>query len=906
MAAAGSRVEGAVARFAQAAAGAGHGMPLRAALQSIAEASASATSAELAVVCILDPSDGRLAATAVAARSRTRAAEIEGTRLPLEEIAVKEVDSLAELPAAVRRLAERSRTEAVLQLPVLLGNGPVATLELLRAAGRFTASEIALARLAAAQIGLCLRAFEVRPVGVGPAEVSELAGEALSVAAHESDPDRLAAVAAVAWGAGGAVLWRREGEDDPLTALGAWGLEDDRREGVRRLAEEALAVGSTVVVERETAGLPAGVAASAVAPLGRPALGALQLLFAPGRAPSDAELSRLGTFGAHAARALRAAERVRALALELNRSRALLGVLGQAIAELSLAHTVTTALDRIGALLAVDRLAVYLKEGDALLAAAGHGLAGPHTVVAERLLEITLGPARARGPLVVADARRDRRLEGVRQALEETAIEAALAVPLVANEEVIGLLAAYPAGSRRLDEDELGLLSALAGQLAVAVQNARLHERAKELGAKLEQALAAESAKRRSLEAVYEVSRSFTQSLSLEATLEAVSRASVESLGVDAAVLRVPDARGEALVTQALHVADPRLERALSAMLSHAQVISRPALQRLFRRGQALRLDSRRARALGGSFALLEPFLEKGSTAVVIPVATPSEVLATLTLISLDPTLPIDATTIDAALSLAAQAALAIENARLYQQQKQFADTMQRSLLPRVWPTVPGVELGIVYESSARMDVGGDVYDFMSLEDGRLAIVIGDVTGHGIDAAADMAMAKFVFRSLAREHPEPGAFLAHANDVVAEEIASGKFITLVYLVVDPRRWEVACAAGGHPAPRLVAPDGSVEELAAGGLALGIEPRQAYDEVRRRLEPGAAVVLYTDGVVEARTNSELYGVERLDAVLSGKHALPVQELAEAVIEDCRRFGHGELLDDCAVVVIRRTP
>ena len=96
-------------------------------------------------------------------------------------------------------------------------------------------------------------------------------------------------------------------------------------------------------------------------------------------------------------------------------------------------------------------------------------------------------------------------------------------------------------------------------------------------------------------------------------------------------------------------------------------------------------------------------------------------------------------------------------------------------------PELRGLELGDAYESSAHVEVGGDVYDFMELGDGRLAVALGDVTGHGIEAAADMAMAKFVFRSLAREHPEPGDFLQSANEVVVGEIAPGKFITLVYL-----------------------------------------------------------------------------------------------------------------------------
>src|SRR5437764_8231675 len=113
---------------------------------------------------------------------------------------------------------------------------------------------------------------------------------------------------------------------------------------------------------------------------------------------------------------------------------------------------------------------------------------------------------------------------------------------------------------------------------------------------------------------------------------------------------------------------------------------------------------------------------------------------------------------------------------------------MQRSLLPRERPAVEGLEVGEIYESSARVDVGGDIYDFLELDDGRLAVVLGDVTGHGVEATADMAMAKFVFRSLAREHPEPGDFLAAANDVVVDEIALGKVIPMVYLAVERVRW----------------------------------------------------------------------------------------------------------------------
>ena len=101
------------------------------------------------------------------------------------------------------------------------------------------------------------------------------------------------------------------------------------------------------------------------------------------------------------------------------------------------------------------------------------------------------------------------------------------------------------------------------------------------------------------------------------------------------------------------------------------------------------------------------------------------------------------------------------------------------------------------------------------------------------------------------------------------------------------------------------PDGSVEPLVALGLPLGIDPGQEYDEVAAVLEPGASVILYTDGVVEARRGGELYGVERLDALLSRRQHATAGDLAREILADCRAFGGGELADDCAIVILKRT-
>ncbi len=885
------------------------------ALEAIAEALARAVGADVVVARVVDDSTGDFRSVAVATTSSAVAAELEGSRFPGDQLSSsEEIDEVERLPDAVRRAAERVRAGAVLQLPVLAGSEVAGTLELMRSSSAaFDGAQRRLARLAAGQAGLAIRAFRgdaaARSDALEPGRALELAGDALAAGADEArTAEQVTRVAAETTAAVVSLLWRRE-PGQPLGLVASSGLDrqDTALVDAAEAVERAVRRREAVSVESVDGRLPGGAAVSATLQLGQPPVGALQLLFPAGHAPAKEELGALATFGVRAAHALRSSMRSRTVALELERTRALLAVVGQAIAQLSLAHTLETAVDRVAELLGADtKLAIYLRRDERLYAAAGRGLAGPHVRIAERLLQLTLGPFRGRGMLVVESLRGDPRLADLSDASAEAGLDAAIAVALHVHGEPIGLLGVYPPSERKLSENESALLSALATQLAVAVQNAQLHEEAKRLGAEREQALQSERTASKRVGALYEISRSFAQSLSLEATLDAVARTVVDVVDdVDIAVLRMPDERREWLVPRAMHVAAPRLDGAARAILYRPQPFGAHPVQRLFRLGEPFALTPDQVEAIGGPSTALLPFLERGWTGAVVPISTPAEVLASLTILSLRPGSPVRDETIEQATAIAGQAALAIDNARLYQQQKEFADTMQRSLLPRSAPETRSLEVGDAYQSSARVEVGGDVYDFMELDDGRLAVVLGDVTGHGIEAAADMAMAKFVFRSMAREHPDPADFLRAANDVVVGEIAPGKFITMVYLAIDGGRGEVAGAGAGHPAPRIVGVDGAVRPLDVRGLVLGVEAGQAYETVREPLAAGEAVVLYTDGVIEARLDGELYGFERLDALLSEQRDLSARDLAQAVLGDCRAFARGELADDCAVVVIKRT-
>jgi serine phosphatase RsbU (regulator of sigma subunit) len=867
------------------------------ALVALARAVAAATGATLAVVRVPDRSGG-LPARGVWSASAALGAELEGSSLLLDELAVEEQSERDGLPAATRRLAERSGAGGVLVAPALTDGRVLASLELMRPGETFSGAERMLAQIAVHQAGLLVRAFELPNGSVnGEAGLSaalELAGRALTAGTEEArSAERIARLAAEVTHADSCVVWRTEdGTAKPIAAVGVVG-------GIDRLADAA---------ERELAGRSVVLGASEAGPvalvrLGDPPLGGLRLVFG-GSQPSADELERLAVFGARAAHALRAGERTAMLSQELERSRALLAVVGQAIAELSLSHTLETAVDRVAELLGTQRAAVYLRTGREVETAAARGLVGPHARVAQALLGLALGHMRPRAVLEIPDAAGDPAFAAVRDAVSEAGIEAVVSVPLRAGNELIGLLAVYLPAGRRLHANESALLAALAGQLAVAVQNAGLHEETMRLARDREQALQSERRAARRLEAFFEISRSFSESLRLDETVAAVTRTAVELLEVDAAVLRLPDGRGEELIPRSVHIPDARLASALGPILNRPQPIARLSGVGLGRARRALILDQVTAERLGGGHELLVPFLRRGSSAAVVPIVASGEVIASLTIVALDPAHTMDADTVETLRSLAAQAALAIDNARLYQQQAGFADAMQRSLLPATPPVLPGIEIGSVYESSARLDVGGDVFDYATLPGGRLAVVIGDVTGKGIDAAADMAMTKFVFRSLAREHPNPPDFLHTANEVVVEEVQEGKFVTLVYVTLDPETGELACASAGHPNPRLVRSDGTVVELAASGLALGIAADQDYSEARGRLEEGSAVVLFTDGVIEARRDGELYGHERLDRFLSEHRELSAAQLARALVDDAKAFSGGDLVDDSAVVVVKK--
>jgi len=232
-------------------------------------------------------------------------------------------------------------------------------------------------------------------------------------------------------------------------------------------------------------------------------------------------------------------------------------------------------------------------------------------------------------------------------------------------------------------------------------------------------------------------------------------------------------------------------------------------------------------------------------------------------------------------------------------------EDIQRSLLPSEIPNIPTLEFAAHYQTSRR--AGGDYYDFFPLPSGQWGILIADVSGHGTPAAVLMAITHSIAHTSTDPKTPPSRLLAFVNDrLAAGYTENGNFITAFYGIYDPPTRRLTFSSAGHPWPRVCrAGSPKVEPLTGEpGLPLGIEPGETYADTAAQLHPGDALVLYTDGITEARSpDHDLFGEHRLDEALLACHAGPQAVLA-ATLEAVDRFTAGAPpIDDRTLLVGR---
>ena len=220
--------------------------------------------------------------------------------------------------------------------------------------------------------------------------------------------------------------------------------------------------------------------------------------------------------------------------------------------------------------------------------------------------------------------------------------------------------------------------------------------------------------------------------------------------------------------------------------------------------------------------------------------------------------------------SMAQRQALAEQNARLeerarIEQELRTARLIQHSLLPKDVPTLPGWQIAPYYQPAR--EVGGDLYDFLTFEDGQLGIIIGDVSGKGIPAALMMTTTQSMLRAAAQITTSPGEVLARVNELLCVDMPPNLFVTCFYAILDTTTGQLCYANAGHDLPYRRSRDG-VCELRATGMPLGLMPGMCYEELEATLSPGESLLFYSDGLVEAHNpNREMFGFQHLKELLS---------------------------------------
>ncbi len=470
--------------------------------------------------------------------------------------------------------------------------------------------------------------------------------------------------------------------------------------------------------------------------------------------------------------------------------------------------------------------------------------------------------------------------------------DAAVAIAPLIDEDgtAFGALVVGFPERRVFDEGELRVLSALAAQAATALRRAALYEDARAAAAAEREArMAAERAQER-LAFLAEASSTLASSvLDLETTLAQVVELAVPRLA-DGCAIQLTDERGRGWLVAVSH-ADPGKVDRLRRLIDGTDDWDDGAAERL----------------------------------TVIPLRSQSRAVGALTLLTEGERFLQDAD-LQLAEQLAVRAGAAIENARLFADRSRVAKSLQASLLPPSLPAVPDLELGARYAPAGEgVEVGGDFYDAFAVDGGKWLLVVGDVRGKGVDAAAVTGRARHTIRSIALYESRPSAILNHLNRVLlaAEadrvaavrrldetpwELTEPRFCTVAVAVVEPRAGgaSLTVCSGGHPLPLVARADGRVEAVGRPGGLLGASADIELHDVDVDLGPGEALVCFTDGIVERHHGRQFFDESGIGAVLRAAAGSDAATLAARIEQAARSRFADTPHDDMAVLVARVPP
>ncbi|MGH2706329.1 MAG: SpoIIE family protein phosphatase [Actinomycetota bacterium] len=289
-----------------------------------------------------------------------------------------------------------------------------------------------------------------------------------------------------------------------------------------------------------------------------------------------------------------------------------------------------------------------------------------------------------------------------------------------------------------------------------------------------------------------------------------------------------------------------------------------------------------------------------------VPLADRGRILGALSLGTSDPGRRFTERDLGFVEVLAQRAAVAVENARLYEETAHVAHTLQQSLLPADLPRIPGVELAARYHFAGEgAEIGGDFYDVFRIGRRRWMLLMGDVCGKGVEAGSLTALVRYTLRALAMQVRQPSEMLGMLNEALRRQLTDDRFCTVVAARLDRTHQDarLTLSCGGHPSPLVLRAEGAVEAAGQNGTLLGLFPDPRLSDQTIALHPGDAVVFYTDGVTDARGPGGMVGYNRLVSVIASCAGLDADGIADRLEAEVLKWETDRPRDDLAILVLR---
>lgn len=495
--------------------------------------------------------------------------------------------------------------------------------------------------------------------------------------------------------------------------------------------------------------------------------------------------------------------------------------------------------------------------------------------------------------------------------------------PLRIGEDTIGCLYVDVRQTNRyFSQKDASFFTALANQAAIAIHNATLTENLKknqifleqtnnQLQRSLEKLIETNlklERQRNELEVLYEVSRSLNMASDMESILRLCLSKTRQILGAERGSLMMYDEKLGGLIVRMVDGAPLLRKERVVLRLGEGIAGTVAKLGRGIITNEGVR-DARFLKVYGRDANIRQ--------LICVPLISGDSCLGVMNLVNNMQDQKFTNEDLNIVSSIANLAAVSIEKVRVdrerLQQEKlnqeiEDAQKVQQLLLPKEMPAFPNFEFSAKYALANR--VGGDYYDFIPIDENRLAIVIADVSGHDIASALVMAMGRNLIRTFFGSHVSPAEILSKTSMILREDTQSQRYITMFLGVLDRQKMSLTYSNGGHNYP-LYLKAGAAEftSLSVGGFPLGLLDDYNYLEETLTLSPGDLLILYTDGLIEAQSpTNEMFELNRLEKIVLDYRTSPIDEMTSTIYERALAFSQQEKLqDDFTFVALRaRSP